>query len=147
MHQPKKLQRRENYLWIVLPYIKVAERHFLKAYYFLHYFKKFRVEMPFNHFLLWSFFLLPFSPKIQQSDVYCTPITYYLLFLHGSNHHSVATHPLPYLTNIFPGRWKRKCCSHCVTQCCCPSHGNMGTIKYLSSLLQAFPDFKINCDQ
>lgn len=98
--------------------------------------------MPFNHFFLWSFFLLPFSPKIQQSDVYCTPITYYLLFLHGSNHHSIATHPLPYLTNIFPGRWKRKFCSHCVTQCCCPSHGNMGTIKYLSSLLQAFHDFK-----
>lgn len=41
VHQPKKLQKRENYLWIVLPYIRVAERHFLKAYYFLHYFKKF----------------------------------------------------------------------------------------------------------
>lgn len=52
--------------------------------------------MLFNNYIVVIF--LPAFSQVQGSAIRCLSHTCYHLLLHGSNHHSVGAHPLPYLT-------------------------------------------------
>ena len=79
-YQPKKLQKRENCLWTVLPCGKVARKNFLKSLLLGLIFKNYELKCLSTIITFCdNFSPCLFQPKIQQSDVYCTPIT--LLFV------------------------------------------------------------------
>lgn len=83
----KKLQKKENCLWTVLPCIKVAGRHFKKSLFLALIFKNSDLKC-LSAITFSDKFFLPafFSPGFSNQMFIAHLLLFLLLFLHGSNH-------------------------------------------------------------
>ena len=118
---------------------KGGRKNFLKSLLLGLIFKNYELKCLSTIITFCDNFSVFFSPRFSNQMFIAHLLLYYLLFLHGSTTSDpIAAHPLPYLTQMLPGRWKEVSLIPLCNSVLRPHpHANMGTIKYLSSLTVA----------